>query len=605
MDGLIVVGIVALLVIVASEHLGERTGVVAPLTLLFLGVAVGLIPQIPNVTLSPEIILELILPPLLFASAVAMPVMDFRRNLGPISTLSVVLVIATAGVLGWFFHSLVPGLSLAGGIALGAIISPTDAVATSIIKSKGVSHRLVTVLEGEGLINDASALVILRSAIAASAAGTVSFVMVGLDFLWAVLGALVIGWIVGEISIRIRSKVTVSSADTVLSLTVPFIAAIPAEYLGSSGLVSAVVAGLITGHHGARLIPPDHRLTTKQTWSVVSLVLEGSVFMIMGIQIGALLDDLRADTLTFSHALWMALLAIVITLLMRTLLVMPLLALGRHRIREKPKDTPKTRLSINDRQRRIDAKGVKLSKRQAANCQNTTGLQRRIDRAVADLRYYQEAKLTNRDGIVMIWAGMRGGVTLAAAQTLPYNTPHRAFLLVTAFLVASISLTIQGGTLGWLIKKVKPTPQTPPSRADRTRLIRVMVRAFESVPVPPKLRAALGKEENEMLADARGGALALATRLFDALSEEMVNEMRPNETFVGISLSTDLNKPKIDREIAALAVQYALDVADAQRCALIAARDSGNIDSTLLSAALANLDADQINLELHLHPDHH
>ncbi|OKL49592.1 hypothetical protein BSR29_01140 [Boudabousia liubingyangii] len=585
MVGLLIVGIISLLVIVASEQLGEKTGVVAPLMLLVLGVAAGLIPQVPNFVLSPELILEGILPPLLYASAVAMPVMDFRRNLGPISTLSVLLVIATSLALGVLFKTFVPGLGWAGGIALGAIISPTDAVATSIVKSKGVSHRLITVLEGEGLINDASALVILRSAIAATAAGTISLSAVAVDFFWAVSGALLIGWLVGEVAIRVRAKIVSSNADTVMSLTVPFLAALPAEHFGASGLVAAVMAGLVTGHHSAALVPPDHRLTTRQTWSVISLILEGAVFLMMGIQVGALLEDLRADTLGLAQAVAMAAIAIVITLVMRTLLVFPIMRLTR-----QPKASRRT-VKVQKKLSRVDqilsemADEEEIEQKRALAPLRMRGLRRRVDRAMADLRYYQEARLGYRDGVVMIWSGMRGAVTLAAAQTLPLNTPHRAFLLVTAFLVASMSLILQGGTLGWVIKWVKPSENQPCTRAERQALVRILCDAAEAVPAPAGLAEALGPQDAALLNNARGGAVALATRLFDALNQNQ--------------------RPRISKEIAEQAIEYAVAITHAQRLALLKVRSAGNLDSQLLTDTMNSLDANQISLELRIHPETH
>src|SRR4051794_23892871 len=170
--------VAAVVGIVAVTRLAPRVGVAAPLLLVVLGVAASFVPGAPPIEIEPEWILAGILPPLLYSSAVSMPGMDFRRDFGAIGGLSVVLVVISAVVLGVFFSKALD-LGLAEGIALGAVVSPTDAVATSITRRLGVSPRLVTVLEGESLLNDASALVLLRSAIAATA-GAVS--------LWGVFG---------------------------------------------------------------------------------------------------------------------------------------------------------------------------------------------------------------------------------------------------------------------------------------------------------------------------------------------------------------------------------------------------------------------------------
>jgi NhaP-type Na+/H+ or K+/H+ antiporter len=164
MDPLVaaVLGVVA---IVAVNSLAPRVGVAAPLVLVLLGVGVSFLPFVPAIEVEPEWILGVVLPPLLYSSAVSMPTMDFRRDFRIISTLSVVLVVVSAVVVGFVVSWLVPDVGLAAGIALGAIVSPTDAVATSIVRRAGVSPRIVTVLEGESMLNDASALVVLRAAI--------------------------------------------------------------------------------------------------------------------------------------------------------------------------------------------------------------------------------------------------------------------------------------------------------------------------------------------------------------------------------------------------------------------------------------------------------
>jgi monovalent cation/hydrogen antiporter len=165
MDGL-VLAVIAAAVIARVTTLAPRLGVAAPLLLVLLGFGVSLLPFVTVPQIEPELILTGVLPPLLYSSAVAMPAMEFRRDFAAIGGLSVTLVVVTTTVLGFVIAAVVPGISLATGFALGAIVSPTDAVATSIVKRLGVSPRVVTVLEGESLLNDASALVLLRSAVA-------------------------------------------------------------------------------------------------------------------------------------------------------------------------------------------------------------------------------------------------------------------------------------------------------------------------------------------------------------------------------------------------------------------------------------------------------
>ncbi|MEU4746454.1 cation:proton antiporter, partial [Actinosynnema sp. NPDC023658] len=268
----VAVMVLALLVIAAAAVFAPKAGVAAPLVLVLVGIGISLAPVLEDFEVDPEWILEGLLPPLLYAAAVSMPAMNFRREFGAISGLSVALVIASALALGLLFVRLVPGLGFVWGVALGAIISPTDAVATSIIKNTGVPRRVVVILEGESLLNDATALVLLRTAVAATAVGFSFWGAVG-TFAYAVVVAVVVGAAVGWANLAVRRRVRDPTVNTILSFTVPFLASVPAELVGSSGLVAAVVAGLVTGIRAPRRLPPRHRLSDSQNWASVELVL--------------------------------------------------------------------------------------------------------------------------------------------------------------------------------------------------------------------------------------------------------------------------------------------------------------------------------------------
>lgn len=259
---LLIIGVCGLLAIAACAVLSERVGVAAPLVLVVVGLLVSIVPGVPEFAVDPEWILAGVLPPLLFSSAVSMPAMDFRRELGAISGLSVLLVVLSTAVLGLVVNALVPDLGLAASFALGAILSPTDAVATSIVKKVGVAPRITTLLDGESLLNDATALVVLRAAIAATAA-SVSVGGVLADFVVAVVVAVVVGLVVGRLGLVVRSRIRQAPVSTVVSYALPFAASIPAEELHGSGLVAAVVAGLVTGQGAIRFLSPQHRLSDR------------------------------------------------------------------------------------------------------------------------------------------------------------------------------------------------------------------------------------------------------------------------------------------------------------------------------------------------------
>jgi CPA1 family monovalent cation:H+ antiporter len=452
---ILIVGVVALIVIAGAAALGPRVRVASPLILVVLGIVVSFLPILPDFQVDPEVILAGILPPLLYSTAVSMPAMNFRRELNAIGGLSVVLVVVSAVVLGLFFAWVIPDLGIWWGIALGAIVSPTDAVATSIVKRLGVGGRIVSVLEGESLLNDATALVLLRSAIAATAAA-LSFGEVVGQFAYAVAVAVVLGFVVGHLNLRLRERVTDSTVNTVLSFTVPFLASVPAEMLGASGLVAAVVAGLITGHGAARRLPPQHRASDAQNWRTVELVLEGAIFLIMGLELSALVADVQGAHEGVRTAIVVALGALVLTVLVRAAFITPLLGYLGHRRRRRERAMPR----IDELNQRLGGTGDPVDwpfgRRAPLSDERLKQTRTRMRRLLADMDYYVSAPLGWREGGVLVWAGMRGAVTLAAAQTLPADTPNRSLLVLVAFVVAAASLILQGGTLARVVRWLRP-----------------------------------------------------------------------------------------------------------------------------------------------------
>ncbi|MFT2689346.1 cation:proton antiporter [Clavibacter zhangzhiyongii] len=228
-------GVAGIATLVAVTVLSRRIRVATPLMLVLVGVAVSFLPGVPPVEVPPELILAGVLPPLLYGAAVTVPLVDLRRNLRSIVSLSVALVLVSSFGIGLLMHALFPGLSFAGALALGAVVSPPDAVAaTSIARRLGLPPRLVTVLEGEGLVNDATALVLLRTSIAAVGA-TVDVWQAAGGFVLSAVVALVIGIAVGFLTTEVRRRLDDPVLDTAISFAVPFVAFIPAEELGASG----------------------------------------------------------------------------------------------------------------------------------------------------------------------------------------------------------------------------------------------------------------------------------------------------------------------------------------------------------------------------------
>jgi monovalent cation/hydrogen antiporter len=542
MEATVTILILTLLVIAAASVLAPRLRVAAPLILMVAGIAASFAPAVPRMTIDPELILAGVLPPLLYASAASIPALNFRREFGAISGLSVLLVVMTSLVLGFLFAWLVPDLGLVWGVALGAIISPTDAVATSLIKGGGAPGRVVVILEGESLINDATALVVLRTAIIAVTAGFSVWGALG-AFAYSVAVAVAIGGLVGWLSVTLRGRMREPAVNTILSLATPFVAALPAELAHSSGLVAAVVAGLVTGVKAPRSLPPGHRLSDNQTWDTLGLILEGFVFLTMGLQLSGILEAVSAQPDGLKVALGIAAIALIVTVLIRAAYVTPLLW-GLHRSRLRGRSMQPR---VEEMQRALDAGQVPIDigRRGRGRRRGRPPSERfmdrfatRVRRALADIEYLERQPLGVREGAIVVWAGMRGAVTVAAAQLLPATTPHRSLLILVSFAVAAQSLLIQGGTIGLLVGRLfageKDEAEAQASAADRRRI-------------------------QALLAEA----------------------------------ATRANVPAAERDLT-----NRIAVIKSQRLALLDARDDGLIDAEALTAALRNLDAEQLTLEL-------
>ena len=381
--------------------------------------------------------------------------MDFRRDLRIISAFSVLLVIGSAVVIGYVMSRLIPDIDLATGIALGAIISPTDAVATSIVKRAGVAPRLVTVLEGESLLNDASALVLLRSATAATALLTGS---VAADFVWAVVVAVIIGLVIGRLNLVVRAHIHLPTSNVAISLVVPFFAYIPAERLDASGLVAAVVAGLVTGHGAPKYLRPQDRMTADAVWRTLEMLLESAIFLLMGLELYGLIVEVHDAHDSVWTAIRLGLLAAVLVIIVRAVFVAPSLWLLARRGRRGTAIRDKITSFQDQLQDGSLAPRVGRPRRRSEDeldqhrVDRTARISTSLTRRLADIDYLAAQAFGWREGVVLVWAGMRGAVTLAAAQSLPADTPQRSLLVLIAFVVAAGTLMVQGSTLGWLVR---------------------------------------------------------------------------------------------------------------------------------------------------------
>lgn len=442
-EELALVGVVAVLVIVAVAYFAQKLGVAAPVILVLLGIGVSLLPGMPEIVIEPEWILYIVLPPILYSAAVNVPVIDFRRDFGTIGALSVGLVIISAFGTGLLLWWMMPDLGLPAAVALGAVISPPDAVAaTAIGKKLGLPPRLVTILEGEGLVNDATALVLLRTSIAAMAGSFTFWGALG-TFAYAAFVGVAVGGLVGISTVAVRSKIRQQPVlTTAISFVVPFLAFIPAEELHASGVIAVVTAGLITGHQSARRLAAQDRISERTNWRTAQLLLENGVFLLMGLELTSVLNAVDQRDPSIGITILIGLILVVALLVMRIAFLVPVIGVMRRRQRRSAELEPKLDRILT----RLDsALATDASEKDRRRMQFAR-------RRQADMRFRVQEVLGWRGGLVLGWSGMRGVVTLAAAQSLPTDTPHRAELVLIAFTVAIITLVLYGGTLPFLIK---------------------------------------------------------------------------------------------------------------------------------------------------------
>ena len=609
------IALLGMLIIVATQFIAPKVGVASPLILLGVGLAIGFLPQVGAIEIAPHIILEIVLPPLLFSADVRMPTMDFRREMQAVAMLAIPLVLISSFAIGFLINWMVPQISLAWGVALGAVLSPTDAVVVSIAKRSGVSHRIITVLEGEGLFNDATSLVLLAAAMNAGLAADNDALNPALltgRVLVALGIAIVVGLIVGEVGVRIRSIIKDPSTDTVFSFAMPFIASIPAEHVGGSGLVAAVVAGLVVSGRRAGMISAQNRRFSQQNWSTMTLMLESGIFLAMGLQAFGIIEDADGDGGGLARAAVIAVIAGSLIMVIRALFIAFMLTWLDHRRKHRKRryHAEAERLEAFEHRMAqacvVDSEVLasrNLSEEQWLRTMNLWRRRLRIrerQHAVrrSDIDYFENEPLGPREGSVIVWAGMRGAITLAAAQTISVAAPMRSFLLTIALFIASGALVIQGISLPWLIRLIKPKMASADiSEEEREELRQVMSSAL----VDTALAQAIKEVDAQTLLSA--GVSRTLSRLGNVVdlqsspSSGAVSEPLPDTDGENEATPVEMSKEEVERSFTREQIrELALEAIHAQRDALLQARDEGIFSSSALEGALARLDNEEILL---------
>jgi CPA1 family monovalent cation:H+ antiporter len=407
MIGTVEIFVGMLLAVAALAWLARRLHIAYPILFVIGGLLLALIPGVPRVTLNPELVFLFFLPPLLFPAALFTPWRDFRENLRPISLLAVGLVLITATAIAFLAHYFM-NLPLAAGFVLGAIVSPPDAIAATAIADRlRVPRRIVTVLEGESLVNDATALVAYRFAIMAVVTGTFSLGDASLKFFVVCLGGIALGLAVGWLAAWFHKHVEDAPIEITVSLLTPFAAYLPAERLGLSGVLAVVTAGLYLGWRLPEITNFQTRLDARPVWDTVEFILNGLVFILIGLQLPTVLHAASTDHLPKTQLIIYALLISLAVIVVRVLWVFP-----------------------------------------------ATYLPRFLFKSLRARDPYPSWKHVS----IVAWTGMRGVVSLAAALALPFQRadgspfPGRDLILFLSFVIILATLVVQGLSLPPLIR---------------------------------------------------------------------------------------------------------------------------------------------------------
>ncbi|MEZ0448763.1 cation:proton antiporter [Cellulomonas sp. ICMP 17802] len=544
---------------VAVTAVCRRRGWPAPLVLVAAAIVVSFVPGVPRYEIEPEILLEFVLPPLLYSAALSSSYRDFRSSLNSITRLGVGLVLVTAVAVALVFWWTEPSVPFAAALVLGAVVAPPDAVAAAAVgKRLGLPRRVMTLLSGESLINDATSLTLYKVAIAGVATGAWA-IADGVAVFALAVGAgvavgLVLAWVVHTVRLRLDDPVVASA----IGLLTPFAAYWLGEELHGSGVLAVVAAGLYLGHTSPRAGYAT-RLYEEPIWSTVDLVLESFTFALIGVQLPWVVRDVVASDQGVRHGIAVSLLVLLVAILVRPVYIFLTARFDNLRLRgshRPPQDS-----------------------------------------------------LSARESAVVSWAGMRGVVTLAAAAAIPVTSagapfPERATLQLAAYTVAIGTLLVQGLTLPWVITRlgVGSADETAQDAAQEAAVRVATADAVHDVLERQRAdwSAHLGPERAGELIDRLSGvwrarATAAAVMLDPDSADELVPE-QADPTDVSGALR-EVSPTRVPTPEEGLRTQrLRREIVAAQREVLMDRRDSGELDEAVMRRMMRELDLEDESL---------
>lgn len=379
-----------------------------PIALVLGGGALGFVPRLPEFPFDPQFLLALVLPPILYQAALLTSWRDFKVNIRPIGALAIGLVIATTLAVGAALKFLIPDIPWAAAFVLGAIVSPPDAVAaTAILSRLSIPRRVITVLEGESLVNDASGLVLYKFAVAATLTGTFSLAQATTQFALVSLGGIACGIVLGLVFVFVHKRLGDPFIEVLTTLAVPYVAYILAESVHLSGVLAVVAAGVLRGRYAPEIVSAEMRILARSMWNILVFLLNSLIFILIGLQLSGMVE--RLSGYSAAQLAMYGTLVSAVAIAVRFAWIYPSTWLPRLASAGYRKRNPSP----------------------------------------------PEAEL-----FIMSWCGMRGIVSLAAALALPLVLrngtpfPHRDLIIFLTFVLIAVTLVVQGLSLGPLIRRL-------------------------------------------------------------------------------------------------------------------------------------------------------
>lgn len=557
-------------VVVAA--VARRKGWPAPLLVTLVALAVSFIPFVPNLRIDGHLLLNLVLPPLLYSASLDVSFVSFRRSLPQIRRLGIGLVVVTTAVVGLIAWWIMPSLTLPGALLLGAIVAPPDAVSAAAIGRRlGLPRRVMTVLSGESLINDATSLTLYRVFAAIVAGATVSIGGGIGQFALAVVVGVAIGVVAGLGMHQLRMRISDPVVIGTFGLLAPFGVYAIAEHLQGSGVLAVVAMGLVVGFNAPRTSYAT-RMQETPLWLSADFLLESFVFAYIGLQLPPVIAQL--DGVQVGEVLWLAGAVLLAVLIVRPLFVYPASAWGHFW----------QKLRLRRFERALDRGALEQWSQAAARKQEKLGRRRRELTEQQLVSRLKESQLSWRDNAVISWAGMRGVVTLAtalaAADLAGLDTDAAHAIVVVAFVVTVGTLLLQGLTLPLLIRSLHVSDDTEESEEDARQLAQVRDRTREA--------GAEFLAEKRRIWEAKHGEGSLDG--FDRFASRMTRVERDTAR----AQNEEETAPRPTREDLVGLSKGWLQV---RRDVLIEERDAGELNEEVMRELIVAMDAEELALD--------